>query len=83
MNYTVISTENRGSVGIITLKRPEALNAVNRQMLEELAGAVAAFEADDTLRFWFCAAATRLLPPESTLRNFMRIWNMPSNWIWN
>ena len=34
MNYTVISTENRGSVGIITLKRPEALNAVNRQMLE-------------------------------------------------
>ena len=49
MNYTVISTENRGSVGIITLKRPEALNAVNRQMLEELAGAVAAFEADDTV----------------------------------
>lgn len=49
MNYTVISTENRGSVGIITLKRPEALNAVNRQMLEELAGVVAAFEADDTV----------------------------------
>ena len=83
MNYTVISTENRGSVGIITLKRPEALNAVNRQMLEELAGAVAAFEADDTVAVLVLRGSDKLCRPASTLRNFMRIWNMPSNWIWN
>ncbi len=47
MPYTHILTETRGQVGLITLNRPQALNALCSPMMRELALALAAFEADD------------------------------------
>ena len=35
MNHQTIQFENRGGIGIITLNRPERLNAINRQMIDE------------------------------------------------
>lgn len=45
MSDTII-VEARGPVGVVTLNRPEALNALNTQLIAELNRALDAFEAD-------------------------------------
>lgn len=47
--YETILVEQRGRVGWITLNRPEALNALNGQVSEEVAAAASAFDADDSV----------------------------------
>ncbi len=44
--FTLIKTEVRGRVGVITLNRPEALNALNAAMVAEITRALEGFEAD-------------------------------------
>lgn len=39
-----------GAVGVITLNRPEALNALNSALLSELCGALEAFDSDPAVR---------------------------------
>ena len=46
MAYETILVETRGKVGLITLNRPQALNALNSQLLGEVNQALDAFEAD-------------------------------------
>jgi enoyl-CoA hydratase len=46
MAYETIVTETRGKVGLIRLNRPQALNALNSQVLADLVAAVQGFEAD-------------------------------------
>jgi enoyl-CoA hydratase len=46
MAYETILVETRGKVGLITLNRPQALNALNSQLLNEVNQALDAFEAD-------------------------------------
>jgi enoyl-CoA hydratase len=45
--YETILTEQRGAVTLITLSRPQALNALNSTVLKELIHAFAAFDTDD------------------------------------
>lgn len=45
----MIITETRGRVGLITLNRPEALNAVNAATMEEVVAAVRDFDANDEI----------------------------------
>ena len=47
MAYECILTEKDGGVGVITLNRPEALNAFNRKLMDELTDAITAFEVDE------------------------------------
>ncbi len=47
MNYQNIIVETKGRVGIIRLNRPQALNALNSPLFQELGHAVDAFEIDD------------------------------------
>ena len=49
MAYECILTEVEDGVGIITLNRPEVLNAMNRQLVREMHHAMHAFEADDSV----------------------------------
>jgi len=49
MPYEMILTEKRGSVGLVTLNRPEARNALNNQLLHELMDALEAFDNDGTV----------------------------------
>ncbi|MEM9494473.1 MAG: enoyl-CoA hydratase [Pseudomonadota bacterium] len=49
MSYECILTEVDGAAGIITLNRPDALNAFNKQLMDELTDAVKVFEADDAV----------------------------------
>ena len=44
--YETILVEQRGAVTLVTLNRPQALNALNSQVLAELIAAIAAFDAD-------------------------------------
>ena len=46
MAYETLLVETRGRVGLVTLNRPQALNALNRTLLDELTAVLAGFEAD-------------------------------------
>ena len=64
-DYETIALERRGHVAILTLNRPDRLNAINRTMMGEAPRAVAALKADDEVRVvvvtgagkGFCAGA--------------------------
>ncbi|WP_323001105.1 enoyl-CoA hydratase [Denitromonas sp.] len=47
MSYENILVETRGRVGLITLNRPKALNALNDVLVDEVGAALDAFESDD------------------------------------
>jgi len=49
MAYENIIVETRGPVGLITLNRPKALNALCAALIRELGQALDAFEADDEI----------------------------------
>jgi enoyl-CoA hydratase len=49
-DHQTILTEQRGAVTLVTLNRPQALNALNSGVLEELIDAFAAYDADDSQR---------------------------------
>ncbi|CAN5216960.1 enoyl-CoA hydratase [soil metagenome] len=55
MSYETILVEQRDAVTLITLNRPQALNALNTQVLADLAAAFAAYDADPSQR---CAVLT-------------------------
>ncbi len=45
-----ILVKTEGAVGVITLNRPKAMNALNSELLGELAAALDGFDADDAVR---------------------------------
>ena len=49
MTYTTILTETRGRVGLVTLNRPQAMNALNNTLTRELMDALEAFDNDDAV----------------------------------
>ena len=50
MTYETILVEARGAVTLVTLNRPQALNALNSQVLADLIDAFAAYDADPAQR---------------------------------
>ena len=50
MTFETIKTETRGAVRLITLNRPQALNALNSQLMDELGAALDQAEADKGVR---------------------------------
>ena len=50
MSYETILVEAKGAVTLITLNRPQALNALNSTVLKELIAAFAAYDSDDSQR---------------------------------
>ncbi|MBX3493922.1 MAG: enoyl-CoA hydratase [Parvibaculum sp.] len=49
MAYENILVEKKGAVGLITLNRPDALNALNKALMDELTAALDAWEVDDDI----------------------------------
>lgn len=49
MEYNNIIVETRENVGLITLNRPKALNALNKEAQEEIIAAAQAFDADEAI----------------------------------
>lgn len=49
MNDALVLTETRGRVGVITLHRPQQLNALNDALMDQLGAALLAFDAEDDI----------------------------------
>jgi enoyl-CoA hydratase len=47
--FETILAETRGKVGLVTLNRPKALNALNATVMREVTAALAAFDADEAV----------------------------------
>jgi enoyl-CoA hydratase len=86
-NETII-VETRGRVGLITLNRPQALNALNRQVARELGEALEALDADPGIgavvltgsEKAFAAGAdikemAALAYPEAALQDYVAPWD--------
>jgi enoyl-CoA hydratase len=50
MPYEMILTETRGRVGLITFNRPQAMNALNNQLMRELMDALDSFDKNEDIR---------------------------------
>ena len=49
MDYQNILVETRGKVGVITLNRPQSLNALSPALMRDLSSALDGFESDDNI----------------------------------
>ncbi len=49
MSYQHVLVETQGPVGIITLNRPDALNALSNGLLRDLVSALDSFENDEAI----------------------------------
>jgi enoyl-CoA hydratase len=92
MAFETILVETRGKVGLVTLNRPQALNALNSTLVGELNAALDAFEADRTIACVvitgsdkaFAAGADikemqSLSYPQTYLDDFVATWDRVSN----
>lgn len=83
---STLLTELRGSIAILTLNRPEKLNALNNALISALSTALSKFELQDSVRVIIITGAGRafsagadiaeFLPhiqagPEAAIKNFM------------
>ncbi len=59
MNYETIAVSKDGMVGVITLNRPQAMNALSTTMVTELISALSGFEKDDGVRCLVIAGSER------------------------
>ncbi len=87
-DYNSILVEQREAVTLVTLNRPQALNALNSEVLRELIAAFAAYDADDSQRCLvltgsekaFAAGADikemqSLSYPQTYLEDFISTWD--------
>jgi enoyl-CoA hydratase len=49
MPYELVLTETRGRVGLITINRPQAMNALNHQVMLEMMDALESFDKNDAI----------------------------------
>jgi enoyl-CoA hydratase len=79
MAYDTILVENRGAVGLITLNRPKALNALNAQLMSELGHALHAFDADPQVAVMVVTGSERAFAAGADIKemqdkNFIEAW---------
>jgi enoyl-CoA hydratase len=49
MAYETVLVERRGAVGLVTMNRPKALNALSAQLIAEIEAALSELDGDDTI----------------------------------
>ncbi len=59
MKYETIAVAKDGRVGVITLNRPQAMNALSTTMVTELISALTEFEKDEEVRCLLIAGSER------------------------
>ena len=59
MDYETILVTKEGGIGVITLNRPQAMNALSTKLVTELLSALTEFEKDDVVRCLVIAGSER------------------------
>jgi enoyl-CoA hydratase len=80
----VVLTEVLGKVGLITINRPEALNALNNDVMDGIAKAIEGFEADDTIACMVLTGNEKAFAAGadiSFMKDFSYVQNYKSNFI--
>jgi len=92
MNNELVRSEHREGIAILTLNRPDKLNAINKAMIEQLGHALDAAEANDSVRAIVVNGAGRAFSAgfdldmeseavrqslENDFRIIMRFWDSP------
>ena len=70
MPYEWILTETHGQVGLIIINRPQAMNALNNQLMRELMDALEAFDENDPLARWSLRGMKKPSPPARTSKRW-------------
>ena len=91
MAFETIVAEKKENIGIITLNRPDKLNAMSRQLISELDSAVTGFEQDNEVRvIIMTGAGKRRSPPEETSMRWphltdaeIKAWIAPVDPFWH
>jgi enoyl-CoA hydratase len=87
MTYEHIIVETKGRVGIMRLNRPQALNALNPPLLNELHAAITAFEADPAISCMILTGSEKAFAAGADIKemgdkNFMDVFmsNLAATW---
>jgi enoyl-CoA hydratase len=71
MAFETILVETRGRVGLITLNRPKALNALNNALIGELLAGLDAFEADPAIAATVITGSERAFAAGADIKEMM------------
>ncbi len=88
MSYEMLNVEHKGRVAVITLNRPQALNALCQQLMDELTAAVSAIEDDSTIAVTILTGSEKAIAAgadikEMASKNFMDVYRedfITRNW---
>ncbi|HLQ07217.1 MAG TPA: enoyl-CoA hydratase-related protein [Nitrososphaerales archaeon] len=73
MNYETIAVSKDGMVGVITLNRPQAMNALSTTMVTELISALLEFEKDDSIRCLVIAGSERAFSAGADIKEMVEM----------
>lgn len=68
MSYETIAVSREGMIGVITLNRPQAMNALSTKMVTELVAALSDFERDEEVRCLVIAGSERAFSAGADIR---------------
>lgn len=88
MAYNCILVDRRSSVASVTLNRPDALNALNNEMMAEVTEVLKEFEADDEIKAIVLTGSSKAFAAgadikEISSKNYMDVYKedfVTSNW---
>ena len=65
-DFETLRFEARGRVALLTLDRPERLNAISARMMDEVESALDSVAEDDDFGRWWCAGQDAPSAPATT-----------------
>lgn len=80
MSYQTIIVETRENVGLITLNRPDALNALSQALIGELGTALDIFEADDEIGAIVLTGSDKAFAAGADIKE-MQLKNWPDSFV--
>ncbi|MFL5336450.1 MAG: enoyl-CoA hydratase [Geminicoccaceae bacterium] len=71
MAYDTVLVERRGAVGLVTMNRPKALNALNTQLIAEIDAALSDLDGDDTIGAMVLTGSDRAFAAGADIREMV------------